>query len=125
MSRLFSLERHLLHDPKLASDYTSGIESSLALGLCDKLSSEEEAHLPLGRVCYLTHLPVFNPAKPGKFRMVHDAAFSYKGISLNSALLKVPDFLPRLVGVLLRFRENQVAVVEDIEKMFYQIRFRP
>ncbi len=36
-----------------------------------------------------------------------------------------PDLLINLIGILLRFRQNRVAVVADVEKMFYQVRMRP
>ena len=41
--------------------------------------------------------------------------------SLNSNLLTGPDLLNSLLGVLMRFRENQIAVLADIEGMFMQI----
>ena len=40
---------------------------------------------------------------------------------MNSNLLTGPDLLNSLLGILLRFREHQVAILADIESMFMQI----
>ena len=50
-----------------------------------------------------------------------DAAATYRGTSLNSELLTGPDMLLSLPGVLLRFREEAVAIVGDVEKMYHQV----
>ena len=42
-------------------------------------------------------------------------------MSLNSCLEAGPALHPDLVGILLRFRKNQVGVMGDVEKMFLQI----
>ncbi|KAJ8353350.1 hypothetical protein SKAU_G00209170 [Synaphobranchus kaupii] len=48
----------------------------------------------------------------------------FKGISLNDTLLSGPDLNNTLLGVLLRFRKEQVAVTVDVEQMFYCFRVR-
>ena len=74
----------------------------------------------LTNVWYLPHHPVVNPNKPGKVRRVANAASMFQGISLNSCLEAGPDLL-NMFGLLLRFREQPVAVSADIEGMFMQI----
>ena len=66
--------------------------------------------------------PVTNPNKPGKVRLTNDAAAEYGGVSLNKSLLTGPDLLNSLVGVLMRFRVDEVAIAADIEAMFHQVR---
>ena len=73
------------------------------------------------RVWYLPHHAVTNPNEPGKVRRVSNAASVFKGNSLNSNLLTSPDLINNLVGLLLRFRENPVAISADIEAMFMQV----
>ena len=45
--------------------------------------------------------------------------------TVNSALLRGPDLLSSLPGLLMRFREYPIAVSADIEKMFYQVKVAP
>ena len=63
-----------------------------------------------GRTWYLPHQAVTHSRKPGKFRVVYDCAAKSHGVSLNNHLLQVPDFVNDLVGVLIRFRQEPVAV---------------
>ena len=41
---------------------------------------------------------------------------------MNDNLLQEPDLVNSLVGVLIRFREQPVALVADIEAMFHQVK---
>ena len=54
-----------------------------------------------------------------------DCAGRYGGTSLNDQLLKGPDLLGNLVGVLTRLRIEKVAVVGDIKQMFHQVGVDP
>ena len=78
-----------------------------------------------GVVWYLPHHNVFNPRKPEKVRIVFDCAATYHGKSLNGNVLQGPDFTNSLVGVLLRSRQESVALMADIESMFHQVRVHP
>ena len=51
--------------------------------------------------------------------MVFDCAAKHMGTSLNDQLLTGPDLTNSIVGVLMRFREEQVALSADIECMFH------
>ena len=75
-----------------------------------------------GRVWYLPHHGVYHARKPEKIRVVFDCAAVYRGISLNSVLLQGPDLTNNLLSILLKFREQPVALMADIEAMFYQVR---
>ena len=66
--------------------------------------------------------PVTNPNKPGKIRLVNDAAAEFKGTSLNKSLVTGPDLLNSLVGILLRFRTHPVAIAADLKDFFHRVR---
>ncbi len=53
--------------------------------------------------------------------VVFDCASTFKGVSLN-VLLQGPDLANSLIGVLLRFRHEPVAIMADIESMYHQVR---
>ena len=56
----------------------------------------------------------------GHRRIVFDCAAKFQNMSLNGQLLLAPDYTNSLVGVLLRFQEERVAVMADV-KMFLQV----
>ena len=68
---------------------------------------------------------MINPSKPGKVRVVFDAAARFQVRSLNDKLLQGLSLTSDLTGALLRFRQDQVAFSADIEGMFYQTKVRP
>ncbi|KAI4871708.1 hypothetical protein NFI96_005782 [Prochilodus magdalenae] len=73
-----------------------------------------------GKECwYLPMFGVYHRQKPGQIRVVFDSSAQKQGISLNDVLLTGPDLNNSLLGVLLRFRRELVAVTADIEQMFH------
>ena len=119
LSRLRSLHRKLQRDDALAGDYRKTMHDYIDNGYARKITATE---LNAESAWYLPHHPVVNPNKPGKVRVVFDCAAKYKGVSLNDQLLQGPDFMNSLVGVLIRFRQEPVAIVSDIEAMFHQVK---
>ena len=75
-----------------------------------------------GKTWYKPHHGVVHPAKLKKIRVVFDCSAKYRGRSLNNQLISVPDLTSQLVGVLTRFREEQVVFIADVEAMFHHIR---
>uniref|UniRef100_A0A2A4IX21 Peptidase aspartic putative domain-containing protein n=1 Tax=Heliothis virescens TaxID=7102 RepID=A0A2A4IX21_HELVI len=120
LSRFLSLEKKMQSDTQYANMYRDNIKA-----MFDKKYAEECTAAPVGITWYLPHFGVTHAHKPGKLRVVHDAAAKFKGISLNSLLLPGPDLLQPLLAILMRFRENAVALTADIREMFPQVRIRP
>ena len=85
-----------------------------------ELVPEEEMKLDNGRIWYLPHHGVYRHRKLDKIRVVFDCSAVYKGQSINQNLLQGPDLTNSLLGVLCRFRENNIALMCDLEAMFHQ-----
>lgn len=54
-------------------------------------------------------------------RVVFDCAAKFVETSLNDNLLQGPDLINNLVGVLLRFRQDCIALIADIKGMFHEV----
>lgn len=119
-SRLLCLEKQLRKNSELYTVYVRTIEEYLKKGYITKI----DASTPAKRIWYLPTFPVYNKNKPGKCRIVWDAAAKFNGISLNSMLYKGPDLLASLHAILFQFREKSVAICGDIEQMFHQVFIR-
>jgi hypothetical protein len=75
-------------------------------------------------VHYLPHQAVIRKeAKTTKLRIVYDASSKEgkRGTSLNDCLHVGPSLMPLLFDILLRFRENSVVLIGDIEKAFLNV----
>ena len=73
---------------------------------------------------YIPVFPISHPRK-SKIRVVFDSSASYHGSSLNDHVLRGPNVVNRLLGVLLRFRRHRVGFCADVEAMFHQFRVPP
>ncbi|XP_049886650.1 uncharacterized protein LOC126381173 [Pectinophora gossypiella] len=120
--RLRTIERKMDQSPEFQAAYTSQIENLLTKGYAAVANGDERDN---DKSWYLPHFAVTNPNKPGKVRLVFDAAAKSRGESLNDHLLDGPDLLRALPGILYRFREKEVAVTADIREMFLQVKIRP
>ena len=118
-TRLAYLGKKLKRDPVLQKKYVTQMNDYLEK---DYASEANNDHVTNGRVWYIPHHAVTSQKKPGKVRVVFDAAAKYRGHSLNENLLQGPDLVNSLVGVLMRFRQEPVAMVADIEAMFHQVK---
>lgn len=68
---------------------------------------------------YLTvsHFSVLNPLKPDKVCVVFDAAAKVQCICLDDALMRGPDLLKFLPGVLFKFRQGNIGFTVDIQEI--------
>nr|CAB3263162.1 uncharacterized protein LOC104265735 [Phallusia mammillata] len=124
MKRLSYLKRRLETDSQLYEKYKQTLDTYLNEGYARRLKCDDKEPED-GAVWYLPHHPVVHPQKPGKVRVVFDCAARYHNISLNDQLLQGPDLLNSLFGTLVRFRQEPVAFVADVEAMFHQVKVDP
>ena len=106
-----------MKDDRLHQQYTEFMQEILGKGYAKESKSTQQD----GRVWYLPHHGVYHPRKPDKIRVVFDCSPELNGRSINKDLLMGPDLTNQLIGVLTRFRQEEVAVIADIEKMYVQI----
>ncbi|XP_037825844.1 uncharacterized protein LOC119613849 [Lucilia sericata] len=117
--RLFCLEAKINKNDKLKSFLVEKIKDYERKGYVRKLQKNEISYG--GKSWFIPIFTVINKNK-NKIRIVWDAAAAVENVSLNSVLLKGPDLLKSLLGVILRFRERPIAIAGDIREMFHQIR---
>ena len=122
LGTLRSTEARLKKDEKWAQVYGSQIADMVERKFARKLSATEIDSWT-GPVFYISHLAVRNPqSNSTPVRIVFNSSQTYKGVSLNAALAKGPDaYMNALLGLLLRWREHQVAMVGDIRKMYNSV----
>ena len=120
LGALNSLARKFRKDHRYAMDYIEFMNKLTTKGYLE-LVPDDELRTESGKCWYLVHHGVYHKVKK-KIRVVFDCSRSSAGVSLNDKLLPVPDLMNKLLGVILRFREQPVAVMGDIEAMFMQIK---
>lgn len=114
--RLNQLKRKFVRDKKYKDDYIKYMSDIIKRGDAEEL----EANGPPGENWYIPHHGIYHPKKPDRLRVVFDCSAKHKGTCLNEHLLSGPDMINNLTGVLVRFRQHQIAIMCDIEKMFHQ-----
>ena len=115
LSRAKMLDHNLQKDSKKREDFVSFMKDIFDHGyaeLAPPLSPEDECW-------YLPTFGIYHPRKPDQLRAVFDSSAKFDGVSLNDVLLAGPDLTNSLLGILIRFRKDKVAIVADIEKMLY------
>ena len=118
VQRLKWLKKRLERNPEEHKDYLNFMKEMFQKGYAVKADNTPKE----GKCWYLPHYPVYHPKKPGKVRIVFDCSTKFEGRCLNKEVIQGPDLTNLLVGVLCRFREENIAVMADLEKMFYQVR---
>lgn len=119
--RLQCLKKKLKANKQYYDQYKTFMEEIINKGDAEPAPSTSEGQTEW----YLPHHGIYHPRKPDKLRVVFDGSSKFHGISLNDSLLTGPDLINSLVGVLCRFRKEVVAIICDIERMFYQFSVAP
>ena len=123
---LKNTERTLGKDERWAETYQKQMEDMMERGVARKLSHKEFQEWS-GPKFYISHLAVINTRSHSPpVQIVFNSSQVCQGMSLKSCLAKGPDsYMNNLIGILLRWREEQVALVGDIRKMFHSIYLKP
>ena len=121
MVRLKSQLKKLHRTPEVLKQYDSIIHDQLKDGIIEKVPGD----LQVSKVSYLPHQPVVREnAETTKVRIVYDASCKDRSTntSLNDCLHVGPPLTPLMFDILIRFREQPVVLVGDIEKAFLNIK---
>ena len=125
VKRAEGIKRRFASNAKYKEDYSRFMKDIIGRGYVKKLSENSDT-ARIGENCwYIPHHGVYHPRKPDKIRVVFDCSARYAGISLNDKLLSGPNLSNSLVGVLIRFRQENIAIAADVECMFYQVKLPP
>ncbi|KAI7802084.1 hypothetical protein IRJ41_024663 [Triplophysa rosa] len=99
--RMLGLKRRFQRDEQFYQEYVTFVNDMINKG-------------------YAEQVPIQQMKR--NLRVVFDCGAVFKGTSLNQVLLQGPNLTNTLLGVLLRFRQELVAVMGDIQAMFHQVR---
>ena len=105
-----------------ANKYQNEMEDMVNRGVARKLSDKEVLEYK-GPIHYIHHHEVLKPESSSTpLRIVFNSSASYMGQKLNDFWAKGPDIVNSLIGVLFRFRQDNVAIVGDISKMYHTVK---
>ena len=119
--RLKSQLNKLHRTPKVLEQYDSIIHDQLKDGIIEEVPGD----LQVSKVSYLPHQPVIREnAETTKVRIVYDASCKDRSTntSLTDCLNVGPPLTPLMFDIPIRFREQPVVLVGDIEKAFLNIK---
>ncbi|KAJ8342685.1 hypothetical protein SKAU_G00326130 [Synaphobranchus kaupii] len=119
--RLQSLKKKLKANEQYYDHYKTFMEEMISRGDAELTPTSTERET----AWYLPHHGVYHSKRPGKLRVVFDCSAKFCGVSLNETLLTGPDLINPLVGVLCRFRKENIAIICDVERMFHQFLVTP
>ena len=124
MKRLLSLKKKLCNDQKAKENYVDFMQKTVDRQHASRVPADELTGSP-GKVWYLPHFDIYHLKKPNQVRVVFDCSAVFCNDSLNRNLLQGPDQLNSLVGVLTRFRKDDIALTCDVQQMFYSFYVNP
>ena len=121
LKKLETTERRLQKNPEQALAYDKQMVEMEEVKFARKLSNEEINSYE-GPVHYISHYAVIRPGKRSTpVQIVFNSFSAFQGSRLNDYWKNGPDLLNNLFGVVLRFREKEVAISGDISKMYHRV----
>ena len=119
--RLENTERRLLRNPSHSKIYDDQIVDMFNRNVASILTQEEIKSYN-GPYYYLCHHEVLKAGSSTPCRIVFDSSAKFMNQCLNDYWAKGAKLVNNLVGILLRFRENKIAISGDIKKMYHAVK---
>lgn len=118
--RFRKLRLRFLNDLDLFNEYKDVIQGYEHEGIIERVKIESDKK---GVEFYLPHKAVIRDEKvTSRVRIVFDASSHAKNeLSLNDCLHVGPNLYPDILDLLLKFRENPIAITADIRQAFLQL----
>ena len=116
-ARLKSLKKRFSRDKQYHEDYARFMEDIIQKGYAEKSSQQVQQ----GKTWFIPHRGLYHPSKPGKIRVLFNFSAEYNGVSINKSLMSGLDLTNQIISISVKFRKDFVAVMADIESMFYQV----
>ena len=125
VKRALQLKKRLEHNAQFKRDYVEYMED-IVKNYAERVPEKElnESKAIVGRINYVPHTGVYHSKRPTKIHVVFDCSAPYQNVSLNDHLLSGPSLVNELIGIICRFRKEEVAVMMDIKAMFHQFLVR-
>ena len=118
--RALNLIRKFKSDPTYALEYRNFMTDVIQKGYAEVVP-QDRLQRQDGKVWYIQHHTVYHKRKK-TLRVVFDCSSKFHQASLNDELFQGRDLANSLLAVLLRFRQEPVAMMADIEGVFHQVR---
>lgn len=117
LAMLYQLERRFEKNHEFKKLYGDYVKNAIEKGYLVKLEK------PFNDAYYIPHHAVFKDSSTTKLRPVYNASQrTTNGKSLNEQLAMGKMDQPTIFELLLRWRTYEIAFIEDIEKMYLQIK---
>ncbi|XP_068243707.1 uncharacterized protein [Palaemon carinicauda] len=114
LHHMHNLGKKLVKDGAYTKQYSAFMTEMLEKGYAERVTAASQEN-----VWYIPHFGVQQPDKPSRVCVVFDCANKVEGTSLNDLLLRGPDMMNSLLGVLVKFRGGLFTYTGDINTMFY------
>ena len=122
MGMLKSTEKRLSKNRSHGEMYQQQTDGMIQRKVATKLpaSELEECRSPIH---YISHHEVLKPdSESTPCHIVFNSSAKFQGHALNEYWAKGLDLLNNLLGVLIRFRKNRIAISGDIRKMYHAVK---
>ena len=117
---LISTKKRLAKNATHAEVYQKQIEDMVDREVARKLTIKELKEYK-GPIHYISHHEVLK-LQIDASKIVFNSSARYMGHALNDYWAKGPHLLNDLLGILIRFRENKIALIGDIKKMYHTVK---